>query len=282
MCLPGTIETVRERVEQEGAAEARPPEGVARCGGCRARDGASGGAARRQLDEVEEPAAGPDARVLRKEFPLFLGTTIPTERDVIVTVPANGFYAQRWAFWEHIGTHLDAPAHFVVDGRHSPELTLDELVRPLVVVDISRRGPPRPGCDGAAVRPRRLRAAPRADSTRCRRRHELGLGLARGRHRRVPERRAGRLAALSRLRQGGRRVADRAARHRSDRRRHAQPRSRRGRELRRARDAPDREPLRDREPRQPRPRAATGATIFVGIVPWENGSGGPARVWAQW
>ena len=25
-----------------------------------------------------------------------------------------------------------------------------------------------------------------------------------------------------------------------------------------------------------------GATIFVGVVPWDQGSGGPARVWAQW
>jgi kynurenine formamidase len=25
-----------------------------------------------------------------------------------------------------------------------------------------------------------------------------------------------------------------------------------------------------------------GATIFVGVVPWELGSGGPARIWAQW
>ena len=77
--------------------------------------------------------------ILRKDFPLFLGTHVTTDRDVIVTVPANGFYAQRWAFWEHVGTHLDAPAHFVVTGRHSPDLTLEELVRPLVVVDISAR-----------------------------------------------------------------------------------------------------------------------------------------------
>jgi kynurenine formamidase len=27
---------------------------------------------------------------------------------------------------------------------------------------------------------------------------------------------------------------------------------------------------------------ARGATIFVGIIPWEQGSGGPARVFASW
>jgi kynurenine formamidase len=25
-----------------------------------------------------------------------------------------------------------------------------------------------------------------------------------------------------------------------------------------------------------------GAQAFVGVVPWEQGSGGPARVWAAW
>jgi kynurenine formamidase len=38
-----------------------------------------------------------------------------------------------------VGTHIDAPAHFVATGRQSPDLTLDELIRPLVVIDISAR-----------------------------------------------------------------------------------------------------------------------------------------------
>jgi kynurenine formamidase len=27
---------------------------------------------------------------------------------------------------------------------------------------------------------------------------------------------------------------------------------------------------------------ASGARAFVGVIPWEDGSGGPARVWAAW
>jgi len=41
--------------------------------------------------------------------------------------------------YEHAGTHVDAPAHFIAGGRAAPELTARELLAPAVVVDISRR-----------------------------------------------------------------------------------------------------------------------------------------------
>lgn len=48
-----------------------------------------------------------------------------------------GFYNQRWLFTEHVGTHLDAPGHVIGGGRLSPDLTLDELFAPAVVIDIA-------------------------------------------------------------------------------------------------------------------------------------------------
>lgn len=143
MCLPGTAEVVRERFECEGA----PPIEAARvsrrhallAGGAAllaastpGRALASGASTNRRRDLTH---------VYSETFPLFLGAPIPTERAVVVTVPANGFYAQRWSFWEHSGTHMDAPAHFIADGRHSPEITLEELIVPIVVVDISAKVP---------------------------------------------------------------------------------------------------------------------------------------------
>jgi kynurenine formamidase len=56
-----------------------------------------------------------------------------------VDVVPDGFYGQEWTFWEHSGTHLDAPGHFVADGRRSPEITPRELFVPIVVIDISSR-----------------------------------------------------------------------------------------------------------------------------------------------
>lgn len=70
----------------------------------------------------------------RAGFPVYTFDN-PT-RETLVTVEENGFYAQKWTFGEHSGTHMDAPGHFIVDGRRCPDLDPEELVVPVVVVDI--------------------------------------------------------------------------------------------------------------------------------------------------
>jgi kynurenine formamidase len=51
----------------------------------------------------------------------------------------DGYYMQRWNIFEHIGTHVDAPAHFNPTGRYANELTPRELMVPAVVIDIADR-----------------------------------------------------------------------------------------------------------------------------------------------
>jgi kynurenine formamidase len=138
MCLPGTIETVRERVEREG-----PPTILSRRKLLAAGAGAAAAAAlpTRALAGV---AAGTTrlvdlTHVFSPSYPVFYGAPRRVTREVLFTVPANGFYGQAWSFWEHSCTHMDAPAHFVANGRTSPELALEELLVPIVVVDISAR-----------------------------------------------------------------------------------------------------------------------------------------------
>ena len=136
MCLPGTIETVRARVENEGL-----PKFDRRA----ALLGAAGAAVAAALPGRALAAKLPTNRLqdltheFREGFPGFLGAPSVLDRQVTVTIPVNGFYGQTWTFWEHNCTHLDVPAHFISGGRFSPELSLDELLRPLVVVDISAR-----------------------------------------------------------------------------------------------------------------------------------------------
>jgi kynurenine formamidase len=75
---------------------------------------------------------------LTTSFPAF----VPGEeavRRTTVTIEANGYYMQEWRLIEHIGTHVDAPGHFVAGGRLAPQLTPSELIVPAVVVDIARR-----------------------------------------------------------------------------------------------------------------------------------------------
>jgi kynurenine formamidase len=141
MCVPGTIEAVRshvEHAEQEvsvprldrraallagaGAALAAALPGGALAGGRR-----GGGNKAQDLTHL-----------FRVGIPMFPGVPRPS-RQTHVTVPVNGFYGQIWNFWEHTGTHLDVPAHFIVGGRTTPQLTLDELMAPIAVIDISER-----------------------------------------------------------------------------------------------------------------------------------------------
>jgi kynurenine formamidase len=143
MCVPGTLETVRERIEREGpprvsrraalgtgaaaVAAAALPGAASADGLGRHRGGPAG--KRRLVDLTHE---------FREDFPAFPGAPA-TSRETAVTIPENGFYGQVWTIWEHICTHMDVPAHFIVGGRTSPELALDELIAPIVVVDISGR-----------------------------------------------------------------------------------------------------------------------------------------------
>jgi kynurenine formamidase len=75
---------------------------------------------------------------LTTSFPAF----VPGEeavRRTTVTIENDGYYMQEWRIIEHIGTHVDAPGHFTLGGRLAPELEPEELVVPAVVVDISER-----------------------------------------------------------------------------------------------------------------------------------------------
>lgn len=85
---------------------------------------------RRRVDltytySVQMPTYGPEkpSRETMQEFP---------EQDE----GEFGFYNQRWTFTEHTGTHIDAPGHVIGGGRRSPDLTVEELIAPAVVIDI--------------------------------------------------------------------------------------------------------------------------------------------------
>jgi kynurenine formamidase len=132
MCVPATIETVREaRVTRRtvlagggaamltallpGVATAQRPEQALR------------GRAR-VMDLTHEFRAG---------FPVYTGDE--PARRALFTIPSNGFYAQEWTFGEHSGTHIDAPGHFTEGGRFSGQLSPSELVLPIVVIDVAGR-----------------------------------------------------------------------------------------------------------------------------------------------
>jgi kynurenine formamidase len=70
-------------------------------------------------------------------FPMYTGPNPVAE--TLTTFEEDGFYSQLWTFAEHSGTHVDVPGHFVEGNRLAHELTPDELMAPLAVIDISDR-----------------------------------------------------------------------------------------------------------------------------------------------
>jgi kynurenine formamidase len=142
MCVPGTLETVRNRIEREGpprlSRRAALGAGAAAVTAAALPGTASASPSDRRDDHGGKRRLVDLSHEFRENFPAFPGAPA-TSRETAVTIPANGFYGQVWTIWEHICTHMDVPAHFIAGGRTSPELTLEELVAPIAVIDISGR-----------------------------------------------------------------------------------------------------------------------------------------------
>lgn len=78
------------------------------------------------------------SHTLHADFPMFPGAPAP-KFNTFVTVKDNGYYGLIWELWEHSGTHMDAPAHFVEGGLTADKLPLDMLVVPIAVIDIQAK-----------------------------------------------------------------------------------------------------------------------------------------------
>jgi kynurenine formamidase len=94
---------------------------------------------------VPAPASAHAPRVVRDLTHPFT-TTFPTfadgeeaRRGPYKSIETDGYYMQEWRIVEHTGTHVDAPNHFVKGGRAVTDLTPEELVLPAVVLSIARR-----------------------------------------------------------------------------------------------------------------------------------------------
>lgn len=57
--------------------------------------------------------------------------------DVAVTVKHDGYYARLVHLFEHSGTHVDAPNHFIEGSAAVTDLPLQTLISPAVVIDAS-------------------------------------------------------------------------------------------------------------------------------------------------
>ena len=60
----------------------------------------------------------------------------PFHFEILATLEEDGVYSGAFTMAEHLGTHLDAPNHFKAGQPSVDQIQLEELIAPLVVVDV--------------------------------------------------------------------------------------------------------------------------------------------------
>lgn len=93
-------------------------------------------------------AAGDDRRLrivdlthpLWDEMAVYPGLPQPTFR-AIARVEDDGYAMSEYHLLNHIGTHIDAPAHQIAGGATLDEIPLERLVTDAVTIDVSTREP---------------------------------------------------------------------------------------------------------------------------------------------
>ena len=136
MCSPGTAQIVRDQLEAEGTPRVSRRSVLAGAAGAAlaasfpASALANGRGRKQRFCDL--------THTFREGFPVFVTGEEP-ERETIANYATDGFYAQKWTFGEHSGTHMDVPGHFIPGGRLSPDITVPELIVPVVVVDIRKK-----------------------------------------------------------------------------------------------------------------------------------------------
>lgn len=84
--------------------------------------------------------------VVSPSFPMFPGAS-PMKINEVVTVKKDGYYGNTLEIWEHTGTHMDAPAHFVDGAATADALPVNRLIAPLAVINIKARADRNPDAE---------------------------------------------------------------------------------------------------------------------------------------
>ena len=133
MCVPGCQEAVLSRLSRRGFFKGT---GMA----------AAAGAAAAVMPAAPARASEPRSfsrvvdltHTMGEDFPTFGGGR-NLEFETVTRLDRDGYTMYRWLLVEHTGTHMDAPLHFADGVRSADEIPAEDLVLPLVVVDIAGR-----------------------------------------------------------------------------------------------------------------------------------------------
>ena len=77
---------------------------------------------------------------ITQEIPIFPGTPVPALAPAC-TLTRNGFRETLLTLSSHTGTHMDAPAHLLQDGRTLDDMPMSQFSGRATVLDVSQEGP---------------------------------------------------------------------------------------------------------------------------------------------
>jgi kynurenine formamidase len=77
--------------------------------------------------------------VLGPDMPLFSDADPAFAIKPLFTHAKDGYYGNVISYWEHVGTHMDAPIHFDPKGLFVDQIAPSNLVVPAVVIDITAK-----------------------------------------------------------------------------------------------------------------------------------------------
>jgi kynurenine formamidase len=134
MCHACVTESVKRRMLSRRDVFKAAPVAVAAAGGGLFASGALAQGARRVVDMTH---------TVSEAFPTYFGEPgIGMEQNF--NFAEHGFNLFTMRVNEHTGTHVDAPLHFSADGQSVDEILVENLVCPLVVVDIREKAASNP------------------------------------------------------------------------------------------------------------------------------------------
>lgn len=77
---------------------------------------------------------------ITQEIPIFPGTPVPALAPAC-TLTRDGFRETLLTLSSHTGTHMDAPAHLLQDGRTLDDMPMSQFSGRATVLDVSQEGP---------------------------------------------------------------------------------------------------------------------------------------------
>lgn len=144
MCSPKIMQMVNEKVRKEAQSGGYSRRNFLKFGAA-----AAAGAAGLMVPQATVQASSLFRQDMMGEIidlSHVFGPSVPVytlgeepAKETAVTVENDGFYIQKWTFFEHAGTHMDAPAHFAAGGETVDNLEPSQFIAPAVVIDISEK-----------------------------------------------------------------------------------------------------------------------------------------------